>query len=321
MLFSLALLLIPLAACQQSPAPVGSTASKADAPETPKVRIGVIPITGFAQLYAADKLGYYADEGLEVELTPFGGGAEMLPAVQAGKIHFGTSNYISAILGRSEGFDFYLASNLVNAKSAPPDIDGGLWVKKDSPVTSLKQLEGKRVAVNDLKSLAWLSVRESARKAGADPDKIQFLEIPYPQVPDAVLNNQVDAGYTASPFSLRLNDAGKALAWVFVDTLPSMPLGGLFGSEAWVKKNPITTKKVVNAIKRGTEAMLNNDEQGRKFVAEFTKMDPAVLAKIPFHDWQFKIDEKALQQVADIMYSHKLLKQKVDTSTFVMKNP
>ena len=38
------------------------------APETPKLRVSTIPIAGMTPLYTANKLGYFKDVGLEVNI-------------------------------------------------------------------------------------------------------------------------------------------------------------------------------------------------------------------------------------------------------------
>ena len=41
----------------------------AQAPETPKIRVSTLPIAGQVPIYTAQKLGYFKDAGLEVDIT------------------------------------------------------------------------------------------------------------------------------------------------------------------------------------------------------------------------------------------------------------
>ena len=61
-----ALLLLPLPAAAQ--------------PETSKLRISAVPIAGFTPIYAADKLGFFKQEGLEVTIDRAAGGAQTVPS-------------------------------------------------------------------------------------------------------------------------------------------------------------------------------------------------------------------------------------------------
>ena len=59
-------------------------------------------------------------------------------------------------------------------------------MKKGSAIKSAKDLEGKKVAVNTLKNIGDTAVRESVRKAGGDPAKVKFVELPFDQMPAAL---------------------------------------------------------------------------------------------------------------------------------------
>jgi ABC-type nitrate/sulfonate/bicarbonate transport system substrate-binding protein len=45
---------------------------------------------------------------------------------------------------------------------------------------------GKKVSVNTLKNLPEVAVRNSLEKAGVDPSTVEFVEIPFPDVPAAL---------------------------------------------------------------------------------------------------------------------------------------
>ena len=47
--------------------------------------------------------------------------------------------------------------------------------------------------------IGWTYTSALTEQAGGDPKKIQFVELPFPQMPDALLNNQVDAAQLSDP--------------------------------------------------------------------------------------------------------------------------
>jgi catechol 2,3-dioxygenase-like lactoylglutathione lyase family enzyme len=76
------------------------------APEKSQINVGAIPITDLTQLYVADDRGFFEDEGLEVEIRNFAGGAEIAPAVRGGSMDLGWSNSVSVIQAQAQGLDF-----------------------------------------------------------------------------------------------------------------------------------------------------------------------------------------------------------------------
>jgi len=68
-------------------------------PQEPKtLKIGVLPITDVVPAYVAKEQGYYAAEGIEVELIPVASGAERDSLIQAGGIDGGLNELITTVL-------------------------------------------------------------------------------------------------------------------------------------------------------------------------------------------------------------------------------
>src|ERR671932_249757 len=51
-----------------------------------QMRVGAIGLSGEVGMFVAQERGYFQDEGLEVELVPFRGVAEALPALANGEL-------------------------------------------------------------------------------------------------------------------------------------------------------------------------------------------------------------------------------------------
>ena len=125
------------------------------APETPKLRIATIPIAGMTPLYAANKLGYFKDAGLEVAIDFTAGGAQSLPLVMQGTLQLSNGPIVSVALAHQQGFDLRLIGPTLDDKRAVPGQTASL-VKADGPVKSVADLKGKRLGVNVINSVNWL---------------------------------------------------------------------------------------------------------------------------------------------------------------------
>jgi NitT/TauT family transport system substrate-binding protein len=292
---------------------------KASAPEVRNLKVGILPIAALTPPVVAKKLGYFKEEGFEdVEFTTLGGGAELLPAVEAGKIDLALSAYYSVFLARQQGFDFWIVTNNDSATNGPTD-GFGMLVRTDSPIQSVRELEGKKVATNTVPSLGMGYLAAVMKKQGADYKKVDFVEIGFPQMPDALFNNQVEAIGVLEPNTTVAIQSGKAraISYPYVEVHPGVDLGGFIATQKWLRQNPVTAEKFERALSRGMAYMNADQARARQEVIEYTKMNPAVAEKMHLSVWRSKVDPAKAQLTADLMLELGILKQKIEVASFV----
>src|SRR6478752_2876172 len=143
-----------------------------------KIRLGLIPISEALGAVIADRQGFFKAEGLEVEITKFESGATAVPVLQSGRLDVALSNTVSTLQAIGQGLDAIVLAPGAVVRSAPPDTTTALLALKDS-IKSIKDLEGKRVAVNVINSSVWLHVAATLDQRGVDWRKVRFTEIPF----------------------------------------------------------------------------------------------------------------------------------------------
>ena len=112
-----------------------------------KIRLGLIPISESLGAVIADREGFFKAEGLDVEITKFESGATAVPVLQSGRLDVALSNTVSTLQAIGQGLDAVVLAPGAVVRSAPPDTTTALLALKDN-IKSIKDLEGKRVAVN-----------------------------------------------------------------------------------------------------------------------------------------------------------------------------
>src|SRR6476620_5273420 len=182
-------------------------ATSSAAPAQEKIRLGLIPIFEALGAVIADKQGFFKAEGLDVEITKFESGATAVPVLQSGRIDIAFSNTVSTLQAIEQGLDAILLAPGAVVRSAPPDTTTALIVRKGASST-LKDLEGKRMAVNVINSSAWLHAVAALEKHGVDRTEVRFTEVPFPQMSDPLLNGQLDAVAQVEPFRSALMATG-----------------------------------------------------------------------------------------------------------------
>jgi NitT/TauT family transport system substrate-binding protein len=325
LLFMFILLLVFATACADSKPSISSPAatgpanpSVSSAPETKEIplNLGTLKIGALTNLYAAEKLGHFKEQGLKVTFTQMGGGAELLPAVSAGKIDIALSIPSPAIQAREKGFDFKMVmQNEVAAKQGRDSQ--ALFVRADGGIADVKGLKEKRIAVNNIGNQTWLSVVEVLSKNGIDKKDVHFIELPYPNMEDSLLNKQVDAVFNVEPFTTKMDSSGKfkIVSYVATESLPMQPLGAFWASEKWYKNNEKTAEKFVAAMQKTNEYLAQHPDEAKKLIAEYTGIDIAVIEKMSPIIWDSKVDKATVQGLLDLMQKHAILKDKMNADS------
>lgn len=188
-----------------------------------RMRVSVIPVLDVAPLHAAIREGYFAAEGIEIDTSTTAGGATGLPGLVAGQFRVVFSNVVSIMLGVREGLDFRFVSGASRAKDSPPDILA-LLVRKGSGIATGRDLEGKRLASNTRNNIVWLRGMAWVEKTGGDWRRVTTVEVPFPQMADALAGGQVDAAIFSEPFVAAAlethGDRLERIGWPMSETAP-----------------------------------------------------------------------------------------------------
>src|SRR4030042_6577197 len=110
-----------------------------------KVTIGHLAIVPSLPTYVAMEKGFFAQEGLEVELVPFQSGTDIVDALIAGRIGADCMGAITGLWFAAQTVPDRFKIFLVYAADSKVDNTMVVVVKKDSPLKDLKGLKGKKV--------------------------------------------------------------------------------------------------------------------------------------------------------------------------------
>uniref|UniRef100_UPI0031019748 ABC transporter substrate-binding protein n=1 Tax=Neorhizobium sp. EC2-8 TaxID=3129230 RepID=UPI0031019748 len=156
---------------------------------------------------------------------------------------------------------------------------------------------------------------------GVDPKKVNFVEVGFPTMNDALKSNAVDAVITAEPIMSRIlaSGTGKAVGY-FLDKLPERRPQILYAStKTWADTNPAALKAFRASIEEGAKITNENPEKGRKAISDFTKIPMDVLSKQKLTTADAKIDKEQLDWWVNTMNEQNMLQGKLDTAALIQK--
>ena len=297
MIASLALWTPGPAAAQSKPAPAA-------------IRVIHIPIANFTPLLVAREKGFFADENLSVTWSTVTQGAVAIEAVFGGSAEIGASAVFETMVARGNGLDLMFLAAGTHIHDQPPD-NSGVLVRTDDSIRTPADLAGKKVSAGLLNSVNHVHMVEWLQKKGVDPAKIEFLELPFPQMADALFQKRVDAVWNVEPFVTFMTQSGKAkvLAYPYIENIPGMDIANYFAKESWIKANTDTARRFRRAIDRATQHLASAPKEERDdWVAKFTGMKPEVVKAVTLPVYSAEFNVPSLKANLELAARHKLVK-------------
>ena len=248
-----------------------------------QVKAGYIPAGIYAYFWRANEAKYFAQENLKVELTVMAGGGVVIPALQAGAIQFGVSDALGVINARNNGIDIkYVSLNFAQASDDPVHA----VMTNDPSVKSPKDLVGKNVATNLRYNTDWTMMREWLRRNNVDPSKVNFSEVPFPNMLGAVRNGTLAAAGMVEPFyTLGANEGFRVLGHYFTEVKSPVLFTGIVSSGEYIAKNGPVVERFVRAIHKSIDDFNRDPKIARETIAKNTKIPPAVIEKMRLGRW------------------------------------
>jgi len=134
------------------------------------------------------------DQGITVSWTEFPAGPQLLEALSAGSVDFGTTGDAPPVFAQAG----HKALVYVGVEAAAPKGEA-ILVPKDSPIKTVADLKGKKVALNKGANVHYLLVR-ALESAGLKPSDIEPVYLAPADARAAFETNNVDAWAIWDPY-------------------------------------------------------------------------------------------------------------------------
>jgi NitT/TauT family transport system substrate-binding protein len=289
----------------------GSDSGASGGPD--EVKVGLISILDVAPIYLGKEKGFFAERDIQLTLQPAEGGTETIPSVLSGNQQFGFSNVVTLLLAQAQGLPVKVVSNGTNSTGVDGEDFGALMVGEGSAIQSVKDLAGKKVAVNTFQNVVELAVRASALKAGIDPETIEYVKLPFPDMPAALSEGRADAVFVVEPFQqIVLSQGGRALASSLVDTAPDLSVAMYFTSKQLLGENPDLVRRFTDAMNESLAYADAHPDEVRQILPTYTKIGPEVIPDMVLPKWPADINTESVETIAELAQQEKVLPKKPD---------
>jgi NitT/TauT family transport system substrate-binding protein len=240
-----------------------------------KVRAAVGQRGNWDTLFISQGLeaGIFRNNNVDVDITWTKGGAETLQTVITDSADVAIANGILGVIGAA-------------AKGAPVKIvsaqmtgagDIFWYVKADSPIKSMKDMNGKTMAFSRPGSSTDLVGRALAQHFKVQPKHVSTGGIPDTRT--QVMSGQVDAGWSAAPFNFELVAEGKIRILAKGSDVPSLNEQTVrvnVASDKFLKEKRDVARRFMKAYYESIEWVYANPDKSTAFYASFNKTSPQI---------------------------------------------
>ena len=329
---------VTLAACSSGGS---SGVASGPPPEQSSIVIDMVPTADAAGVYIAQDNGYFAKQGLTVNIVPIHGGEYGIGDLQTGKAQLIEGNYVSFILAQIAGTFAAPNPNNPNAPTEPAKpIDmrliadasqmqpgnQGLYVLPNSPYKTVQDLVRHHVpvGVNSLHNigsvfLGALLATENY-KVNALTQSPQIL----PLMPQLLAQHKISAAWLPEPFATEAQQQYGAVQLADFDqgSLQGFPIGTIVGGNTWVQTHPNTIAAFLRAYNEGQQvADTNRAAVEAALVKNQVAPTAEIAATMTLDTYPLVMDVPVMQRVADAMYQFGLIGKPYSIGRMIQQEP
>ncbi len=308
------------------------------AAEAAKIKVGWCSrtVSSAATPFAiATKMGWFKQDGIEVELVPLPGSTDCVKGVATKHVDFALASVEPLAIGRPQG---------VKAKIFYTAYQGniyGIAVPADSPVQKITDLRGKNIGVISMSSAGVVVARALAATAGLNPDRDINIVVAGEGAQPAVMlrNKQVDALSQFDTQYAMVENAGVRLRLLDTKEIDRYPSNGFVVLENTLRNLQKEAVALGRGYAKGTVFAIANPETAIRILYEIfpqTKptgkdeataiRDDVKVLEARIQNW--RLDKAGVKRwgenseanyaaYADFMLKWGIIKQKVDVHDLI----
>jgi sulfonate transport system substrate-binding protein len=242
---------------------------------------------------------------VDVKWLEFAAGPQLLEGLNLGSIDFGYVGEVPPIFALAAG-----APLVYTAYELPSPAAEGILVPKDSPIQTIADLKGKKVAFNKGSDVHWLVVR-GLQEAGLKYGDIQAAYLAPADARAAFQNGAIDAWAIWDPFFVA---AQRQLGARVITTAKGIVNRYQYfvSTRSFSEQNPEVLKITMQELGEVGQWVRDNYAQAAKELAPIQGLEPDIIeASLRHYQHIYKpIDEAVLadqQRIADTFYELKLI--------------
>lgn len=204
----------------------------------------------YAPQYAAMELGYFKEEGIEIELSNGGGADKVMSAVLSDSMDIGLAGPEACIYVYNEGNDDYPQVFAQLTKR-----DGSMLVgRTEQPDFTWQSLKGSHILPGRKGGVPYMAFEYALKENGLDPaaDLLLDTSVQFDNMTGAFLGGTADYVTVFEPAASSLQAEGKGYIVAAVgDAVGDLPYTAYFAKSSYMEENAELIQGFTNAVAKG----------------------------------------------------------------------
>jgi len=320
--FCLLLSLAPLlSACQPSKpgntgAPAPAAGKEAALPALGTLQIAYVPVLPFTPLFVAADKGYFAEQGLQVELQRVRNVDEMLAPLSTGQMDLSligpTTGFFNAMRQALDVRIVAGANDMVSTGQGEPILVVRKALADSGAVKNVADLKGRKLAINLKGNIMEYLLAKGLAQAGLTLNEIELVTLPGSEMLTALANGAVDAAVATGSNTQRMIKEGVAVKLLADTDIMQGGQGGavVFGQRLLQPANREAAIRVLAAYLKAARELNDNGWDKPdviRIIRKYTGMEPALIehsAKLGYNA-NGTLDEASLQDIQTFQISRR----------------
>lgn len=288
--------------------------------ELTQVKIGYLPITVDLPFFVAMELGYFTDEGLEVEPVKFESATNLTDAVLTGRIDATAIGSLTALYGIEvqEPDQFRIYALNANDETFYSDI---LLVRSGAAIDSVQQLAGRRIGTFPGATIV-IATRIVLENFGLMEGDYELIQLSPSLQIQALELGEIDALMALEPTGTiaKISGVGTSLIEAPIEKylMNPFPGGAAVFSTSWLSENQEVALSIQRATDRAINLIQSNPTLAKGFLPVYTPLSDTIATQtLVCLYWSVQdVDRIAVQEYADLLFEEGVLDQEIETSHF-----
>ncbi len=232
--------------------------------------------------FVAKERGFFDQRSLDADLSYAQNTSLMAAAPVAGSAQIGGTTPTVLLQANEEGLDLVVVAGTTFFPQPPGGF--GMLARAGSAITGAKDLLGRKVGVPGFGGTIDVLSKKWVQSNGFDYRKVNWIELPFPQMGDALKSGLIDAAALPSPVYGQI--IGNKIGYEIVDfntILPRGTIGTVYAAtRSWATKNADAVKAFRAALDDAVAYIKDpaHVSSVRDSIAKYTKLPPEAAATL-----------------------------------------
>ena len=277
----------------------------------------------YAPMYVADSLGYFKDEGLDVEIVLTNGADAVAASVFSGDAEIGFCGSEQSIYIYNGGEKDYLVNFAGLTKR-----DGSFIVSRNNEKFKIEDLKGKHIIAGREAGMPSMTLAYTLKEHGIELSDLEFdTSIAFASMTGAFIGGTGDYVTVFEPSGLQIEKEGSGYVVASLGKLGGeVPYTTFQAKKSYIENNQDVIESFTKAIQKGLDYTFNHSNKDvAKKISEYfpdtslTDLEEIVKRYRENDSWYSTtfITKEGFDRVQDIMKNSKKLEKSVDYNKLV----